>query len=141
MSSIVGFCAFPLSLDAFDFVFGTGSEAECVVVFGLLAAVGVVPDIGGDGVPEGVGLGSGGVELLDVAGSEVGLEDGLGEGDEDEVVGGVAPFQEEALQVAVVPGEVGEGGVGLDDSLGGGVPVVVGAEEAAGGEGDQGDQY
>lgn len=104
-----------------------------MVVFGFLAAVGVVEGVGGNGVPEGIGLLAGGVSIDDIAGSEVGLEDRLAESDEDEVLARVVVLKIEALEIAVVPGEVREGGSGLDDRLLGGVPVVMGSKETGGG--------
>lgn len=113
---------------------------EGIVIFSLLSAVGIVPGVGSNRVPEGVGLGSSSISLDDVASSEVGLEGSGVEGNESEIVGAVITFKIEAFQVTVVPGKIGHGGTSLDDRLLGGVPVVVGSEEAARCGSDEGQQ-
>ena len=114
---------------------------EGIVIFGLLSAVSIVPGVGSNRVPEGVGLGSSKISLDDVASSEVGLEGSGAEGNESEIVGAVVTFKIEAFQVTVVPGKIGQGGTSLDDRLLGCVPVVVGgSEEAARCGSDEGQQ-
>ena len=139
MWSIIGFDTFSFSLNALDFVLGAGSSAQCIVVFSLLSAISFIPGVGGNGVPKSIGLGLGGrIDFDDVASSEVGFEDGLGESKEAEVSCGVVSLKVEALVVAVVPGSVSEFSLGLDDGFLGSVPVVVaGSQETSGGEGEE----
>ena len=107
MWSIDDFDSLSFSLNLFNFVLGVCSLAEGVVIFGFLSAVGIIPGVGGDAVPESVSLGSSGIGLYDVAGSEVGLEGAGVEGDEGEIVGAVVALEVETLEVAVVPGLIG----------------------------------
>ena len=115
--------------------------AEGIVIFGLFSAVIIIPGVGGNGVPEGVGLSSSSISFNDVAGSKVGLEGSGVEGDESEIVGAVVAFKIEAFQVAVVPSNISQGSTSLNKTLLGSVPVVVsGSEEAARCGGDEGQQ-
>lgn len=123
MSSIVGFCAYALSLDAFDFVQRVVpedmGEGVIVVVLRLLSAVCIEICVFGYGIPEFIGLASVNIDF-DIACSEVGLFDVrtfldlyleginyLGKGHEDEVVFRIIFFQVQALQIAKVPSGFG----------------------------------
>ena len=103
--------------------------AESIVVLGFLSAVAVIEFVGGNGVPESVGLLASAVFFSDVTSSEVGFEDGFAEVDPAEIVAMVPSFEIEALVITVVPGDVGKGSSGLDEALLGSVPVVMRSEE------------
>ena len=99
------------------------------VVGSISTAVLVVPGVVGDnGVPEGIGGGSVGLDVPNEASSEVGLEESGVEVNPDEVDTFVVVLEVEAFQVAIVPGDV-EGRALLGDGLFSGVPVLVVLDE------------
>ena len=129
MGSIGNFSTFSFSFNGFDFVFGAGSSALSIVIFSFLSAVGVVPSVGGNGVPKSIGFGSSGISFDDIAGTEVGFEGSSIEGDEGEVGGGVVTFKVKAFQIAVVPCNISKRSSSLNKTFLGSVPVVMGSEE------------
>ena len=90
------------------------------VVFVVFSAVFLVESVGGDCVPETIT-----VSASDVASCKVGFVGGFLEVEDYEVGVGVVVFEVEALQIAVVPGDVGEGDSGHSCFFVGGVPVLV----------------
>ena len=111
-------------------IFRVGSYRLVVVIGSVSSAVSLIPAaVGHCVVPSVVNACAVGQVSSGKAGTEAGGEESGVEVNVDEVDFGVIVFEVKALEIAVVPGDVGVGSAGKDNFLLGGVPVFVVSDE------------